>query len=110
MIHFVNQDVAGDYDTFVGIIGNYESDSDQASQTFEEFTTMATDSVETMTEMNEEIGNISTTIQECAKGISSVADEIAKLVEAIASISLQADENKEISDGLSDEVSRFEKM
>lgn len=110
MIHFVNHDVAGDYDTFVGIIGNYESDSDQASQTFEEFTTMATDSVETMTEMNEEIGNISTTIQECAKGISSVADEIAKLVEAIASISLQADENKEISDGLSDEVSRFEKM
>ena len=71
---------------------------------------MATDSVSTMTHMNDGINNISVTIEESAQGVSNVAEEISKLVMAISSITVQAGENKNISDGLSGEVSRFEKM
>lgn len=110
MIRFVDDEVSSDYDAFVEIVNNYESDSEQASRTFEDFAVMATDSVQTMSDMNDGIGNITFTIEECAKGVTNVAEEIAKLVEAISSISVQAGENKEISDGLSDEVSKFEKM
>lgn len=63
-----------------------------------------------MTDMNEGINNISVTIEESAKGVSNVAEEISQLVSAISSISVQAGENKNISDGLSGEVSKFEKM
>lgn len=110
MIRFVDDEVSSDYDAFVEIVNNYESDSEQASRTFEDFVVMATDSVQTMSDMNDGIGNITFTIEECAKGVTNVAEEIAKLVEAISSISIQAGENKDISDGLSDEVSKFEKM
>lgn len=37
MIRFVDEKVALDYDNFVKIIGNYDADSDQASNTFNEF-------------------------------------------------------------------------
>lgn len=110
MLRFVNDNVANDYDNFVGIIADYESDSEQASATFENFADMSKDSVKTMGTMNEEIVNISMTIEECAKGIANVAEEISKLVEAINTISGQANSNKEISDSLSAEVSKFEKM
>ena len=71
---------------------------------------MSGESVKTMTDMNEGINNISVTIEESAKGVSNVAEEISQLVSAISSISVQAGENKNISDGLSGEVSKFEKM
>lgn len=110
MLRFVDEDVSSDYDTFVTIVSNYEKDSDDASRTFEEFATMATDSVGTMINMNEGITNISITVEESAKGVTNVASEISNLVEALTSITNQAGENKQISDGLSSEVSRFEKM
>lgn len=108
MLRFVNDDVAKDYDTFVGIIGNYGEDSDNASKTFESFAQSANDSVQTAGMMNREIGNISTTVEECAKGVSSAAEEIAQLVEAVSSILVQANNTKDVSDELSGEVSRFE--
>ena len=110
MIRFVGEDVSQDYDAFVTIVRDYESDSDQASRTFETFAQLATDSVDTMTDMNEGISNISMTVEESAKGVVNVAEEISKLVEAISSITVRAGENKDISDGLSSEVSKFEKM
>ena len=110
MISFVDQNVSTDYDKFVAIIGNYESDSDAASKTFAHFAARATGSVDTMTTMNDGIANISTTIEESAKGVSSVAEEIGKLVMAISSISAQAGENKTISEDLSGEVARFERL
>ena len=70
----------------------------------------ANTSVKTMTDMNEGISGISTTIEESAKGVTSVAEEIGQLVMAISSITVQAGENKSISDGLSDEVAKFERL
>lgn len=110
MIRFVDEEIVSDYDNFVNIIANYESDSEEASTTFREFATMSHDSVVTMNNMNEGISNISTTIEESAQGVSNVAEEISQLVIAISSITVQAGENKIISDGLSGEVAKFEKV
>ena len=110
MIRFVDEEVVNEYDNFVKIIENYEADSEEANSTFSEFATMSGESVKTMTDMNEGINNISVTIEESAKGVSNVAEEISQLVSAISSITVQAGENKNISDGLSGEVSKFEKM
>lgn len=110
MIRFVNEEVASDYDTFVGIIEQYETDSEEASKTFDAFANMSRESVETMMSMNEGINNISVTIEESAQGVSTVAEEISKLVLAISSITVQAENNKIISNDLSDEVLKFKKM
>lgn len=110
MIRFVGEEVVDDYDRFVKIIENYEEDSDDASVTFKKFATMSKESVGTMTDMNDGINNITVTIEESAQGVTIVAEEISQLVMAISSISVQAGENKNISEGLSDEVAKFEKM
>ena len=110
MIRFVDEEVVNEYDNFVKIIESYEADSEEASSTFSGFAAMSGESVKTMTDMNEGINNISVTIEESAQGVSNVAQEISQLVNAISSITVQAGENKNISDGLSGEVSKFEKM
>lgn len=110
MICFVDEKVALDYDNFVKIIGNYDADSDQASNTFNEFAVKSKDSLGTMNDMNEGINNISIAIEESAKGVTNVAQEISQLVTAISAITVQADENKNLSEDLSDEVAKFEKV
>lgn len=110
MIRFVDEKVALDYDNFVKVIGNYDADSDQASNTFNEFAVKSKDSLGTMNDMNEGINNISIAIEESAKGVTNVAQEISQLVTAISAITVQADENKNLSEDLSDEVAKFEKV
>ena len=110
MIRFVDEKVALDYDNFVKIIGNYDADSEQASNTFNEFAVKSKDSLGTMNDMNESINNISIAIEESAKGVTNVAQEISQLVTAISAITVQADENKNLSEDLSDEVAKFEKV
>ena len=110
MIRFVDEKVTLDYDNFVKIIGNYDADTDQASNTFNEFAVKSKDSLGTMNDMNEGINNISITIEESAKGVTNVAQEISQLVTAISAITVQADENKNLSEDLSDEVAKFEKV
>ena len=110
MIRFVDEKVAPDYDNFVKIIGNYDADSDQASNTFNEFAVKSKDSLGTMNDMNEGINNISIAIEESAKGVTNVAQEISQLVTAISAITVQAGENKNLSEDLSDEVAKFEKV
>ena len=97
MICFVDEKVALDSDNFVKIIGNYDADSDQASNTFNEFAVKSKDSLGTMNDMNEGINNISIAIEESAKGVTNVAQEISQLVTAISAITVQADENKNLS-------------
>ena len=110
MIRFVDEKVALDYDNFVKIIGNYDADSEQASNTFNEFAVKSKDSLGTMNDMNEGINNISIAIEESAKGVTNVAQEISQLVTAISAIKVQADENKNLSEDLLDEVAKFEKV
>lgn len=105
-----DEKVALDYDNFVKIIGNYDADSDQASNTFNEFAVKSKDSLGTMNDMNEGINNISIAIEESAKGVTNVAQEISQLVTAISAITVQAGENKNLSEDLSDEVAKFEKV
>ena len=89
---------------------NYDADSEQASNTFNEFAVKSKDSLGTMNDMNEGINNISIAIEESAKGVTNVAQEISQLVTAISAITVQADENKNLSEDLSDEVAKFEKV
>ena len=66
--------------------------------------------IRVMNDMNEGINNISIAIEESAKGVTNVAQEISQLVTAISAITVQANENKNLSEDLSDEVAKFEKV
>ena len=65
---------------------------------------------ETMIAMNNGINDISTAMNDSAQGVTSVAEDISELANAISLIKDKSDDNKEISEELLVEISRFTKI
>lgn len=110
MLEFVNSDVVQDYDNFVNIIVQYEQDANEMNGILTGFAEQVAAMAGTMEVMNQGIGNISVTVDESARSISGVADDSSQLVNAITLIQEQAEDNREISKQLAEEVKRFEKV
>ena len=60
-----------------------------------------------ITSINEGIDGINTAVDESAQGVTMVADSTGQLVEMLGNIRMDAENNRVISDELSDEVARF---
>lgn len=110
MLDFVNADVVKDYDSFVGIVNQYESDAEEMRAVFQEVSEEAAEILKTMDVMNTGINDISITVEESAKGVSGVAEDAGMLVSAIAQIQEESSNNEAIAKDLEDEVGRFEKV
>ena len=110
MLDFVKADVIRDYDSFVSIVNQYESDAQQMQAIFQQFSNEADEMAKTMENMNTGISDISLTVEESAKGISGVAEDAGMLVSAIAQIQEESSQNEAISRDLGEEVNRFEKV
>ena len=94
----------------MNIIVQYEQDANEMNGILTGFAEQVAAMAGTMEVMNQGIGNISTTVDESARSISGVADDSSQLVNAITLIQEQAEDNREISKELAEEVKRFEKV
>ncbi len=110
MLDFIGEDVIKDYDSFVGIVNQYEEDADLMSRILGEFAEQAATMNVTMHTMNEGIEGISTTVGESARAVSSVAEDASVLVQAMTQIQDATEESQRISEELQGEVKRFEKV
>lgn len=110
MLDFVNTDVIKDYDSFVGIVNQYETDAEEMRAIFVQFSDEAASIANTMDIINTGINDISITVEESAKGVSGVAEDAGNLVSAISQIQEESNNNESISRDLQGEVSRFEKV
>ena len=110
MLQFVNTTIVGDYDTFVNIIDKYRSDTEQISSTLSDFAEQTANISNTMDTMNSGMENITTTVEDSAKSITEVAQEATALANVVENIMRQIKINKDISDNLNNELSRFEKI
>lgn len=110
MIRMVNDNVMNDYDKFVDIIRQYKDDADYTYTVLQSFSDKAMSIKETMIAMNNGINDISTAMNDSAQGVTSVAEDISELASAISLIKDKSDDNKEISDELLVEISRFQKV
>lgn len=110
MLKFVNGTVLGDYDKFVDIANQYHDDAESMHEILDEFSHEATELEATTGTMKSGIDGIAQTVDESAKGISDTAQNTAVLVEAISSIQQEADNNKQISYKLQEEVHRFKNI
>ena len=99
-----------DYDSFVGIVNQYEADADLMSRILTEFAEQAATINETMQDMNSGLVDVSTTVGESARAVSSVAEDAATLVDAMVQIQDESDNSQQISEGLQSEVKRFERV
>lgn len=110
MLQFVNETVLTDYDGFVDIVKQYQTDAEEMNVIFQEFSQKTQEIATTMQRVNDGINNISTTVDESANGISEVAEDTTKLVGAMEQIKQETDKNKSISQELENQVSRFVKL
>lgn len=74
------------------------------------FNTSAGRLADTMSQMTEGIDGINIAVDESAQGVTLAAQSTAQLVTALGSIKADANENREISEDLLDEVKRFKNI
>lgn len=110
MLAFINSNVVKDYDSFVNIVGQYETDADRMDSMLTDFAGKASEMTETMQKMNQSVNDIAITVDESAKGVTGIAEDATQVVNAIAKIHEETENNQAISKDLESEVGRFEKV
>ena len=110
MLQFVNETVLTDYDGFVDIVKQYQTDAEEMNVIFREFSDKTAEIADTMQKVNNGIQNISSSVDESAQSVSNVAEDTNTLVTALEQIKAETDKNQSISQELENQVSRFVKL
>lgn len=107
MLEFVGSEVLTDYDKFVAIVKQYESDADSMKKMLTEFADRAGDVSVTMDHMNDGVQGIALSVDESTKAVTSVAEDTSNLVCALAKIKQESDDNQEVAEKLMKEIGIF---
>ncbi len=107
MLQFIDERVLVDYDKFVDVATQYHDDADEINRTLQHFYNNAHKLEDTMETMTSSIEGISTTINESTEGVTNASRSTGHLVEALDGIEKEAYANRDISELLSGEVSKF---
>ena len=107
MLQFIDERVLVDYDKFVDVATQYHDDADEINRTLQHFYNNSRSLEETMASMTDGIEGISTAVNESTEGVAVAAQNTGELVQALGGIEAEANANKDISELLSGEVSKF---
>ncbi len=107
MLDFIDGTVLADYDKLVDVANQYYDDADKLDAMMDVIDDKSSELEENITNINEGIDGINTAVDESAQGVTTVADSTSQLVEMLGNIKVDAENNREISDQLSSEVSMF---
>ncbi len=107
MMTFIDGTVLADYDKMVDVANQYYADADKMDAMMNVIDDKSAELEENIASINHGIDGINTAVEESARGISAVADSAGQLVELLGDIKTDAENNREISDELSNEVSQF---
>ena len=107
MLEFIDGTVLADYDKLVDVANQYYDDADKLDSMMDVIDDKSAELEENIVNINEGIDGINTAVEESAQGVTMVADNTSQLVDMLGNIRLDAENNKEISDELSNEVSMF---
>ena len=110
MLAFIDEKVMKDYDGFVTVVEQYETDADSINAVFHDFATKTDEIRNTVEDMNQGINDISIAIDENAQDVTGVAENAVSLVEAMNKIQQETENNQSISRQLNSEVNRFKKV
>lgn len=110
MIEYVDGSILKDYEQFVRVTAQYNSDAESVNTMIGSVATNATTLANTMKQMQAGVNEIVTTINESTKGITDTAATASGLVDSMEELKHQADANQEIGNALKDEVDIFKKI
>ena len=107
MLQFIDERVLVDYDKFVDVATQYHDDADEVNRTLQHFYNNARQLADTMEDMTNSIEGIAAAVNESTDGVTNAARNTGHLVSALDGIEKEAHANRDISELLSGEVSKF---
>lgn len=110
MLGFIDGTVLADYDKFVHVASNYYDDADKLDSMMVVLDDKALEVEDKIRELNDGIDGINTAIEESASGVSIVADSASNLAQMLENIQHDAENNRAISNELSNEVAQFKNI
>ena len=110
MLWFIDRTVLSDYDKLVNVANNYYDDADQLDGMMMVLDDKALEVENNIREINESIDGINTAIDESTSGVAMVAGSASNLAQMLENIQDDAENNRAISNELSNEVAQFKNI
>lgn len=107
MLDYVNESVLNDYDNFENVAKQYYQDAEDLNDVLIGVNTNTERLNSTIGEMTNEIEHISRVIGDCTQGVSDATESTTGILTSITTIHDDSENNREISERLQEEVSRF---
>ena len=108
MLSYVSETVLQDYDDFENVAKQYYQDAEDINKVLDNVNDNTILLNTTINEMTSEINHISSVINDCTQGVSDATESTTGILESITVIHDDSESNREISERLQEEVSRFE--
>ncbi len=107
MLTYVSDTVLQDYDDFEEVARQYYQDAEDINAVLDSVNDNTVILSSTITEMTNEIDHISKVINDCTQGVSEATTSTTEILESITTIHDDSEINRDISERLQQEVSRF---
>ncbi|MCR5676631.1 MAG: methyl-accepting chemotaxis protein [Agathobacter sp.] len=107
MLTYVSESVLADYDEFEGVAQQYYQDAEDINHVLQSVNDNTVVLSSTIGEMTNEIEHISLVISDCTQGVSDATASTSGILESITTIHDDSESNREVSERLQEEVSRF---
>ena len=107
MLTYVSESVLADYDEFEDVAQQYYQDAEDINQVLKSVNENTIVLNSTMGEMAEQIDHISRVIGDCTTGVSDATESTTGILASITTIHDDSESNREVSERLQEEVSRF---
>ena len=110
MIMFINETVLNDYETFVGVADQYQSDANNMDELLQRFATGSKNLATTMEDMSNGLDEIALSVEDSAQGVVSATENTSQFVETTSGILEEMENNVTIATELSNEVNKFKNI
>ncbi len=107
MLTYVSDTVLQDYDDFEQVAKQYFQDAEDINAVLDSVNDNTIVLTNTIGEMTSEIDHISKVISDCTQGVNEATENTTEILESITTIQDDSESNREISERLQEEVSRF---
>ncbi len=107
MLTYVSETVLADYDGFEDVAKQYYQDAEDINAVLDSVNDNTVILNTTINEMTSGIDHISKVINDCTRGVSEATDSTTEILESITTIHDDSENNRDISQRLQNEVSRF---
>ena len=107
MLTYVSETVLADYDGFEDVAKQYYQDAEDINAVLDSVNENTVVLNSTINEMTEEIDHISKVINDCTQGVNEATESTTGILESITTIHDDSETNRDISQRLQEEVSRF---